>query len=101
LDTLSTIIDAIHKLFYTELMAKTDREAYAKILETHSRAEIARRIGKTRAAVSKWGDVVPDGYLLQVSMALNLPMDQVAPQAYRRILAMRQKGKSSEKTQNC
>jgi hypothetical protein len=90
---MSTIVDVSPKLFYTPNMANTDRDGYAKVLKIYSRSEISRALKITRSAVSKWGDVIPEAYILQMSILTGMAPEEIAPQTYRRLLALRDKGK--------
>jgi hypothetical protein len=96
---MSTLVDGAAKLFYTRSMANTDRDGFAKVLKIYSKAELASHLRLTRAAIYKWGDGIPEGYILKVSMLTGLPPEEIAPQAYRELLKLREKGKSHEKAQ--
>ena len=80
-------------------MTKTDSDGFAKVLKLYSRAELATHLELSRAAIYKWGDGIPEGYILKVSMLTGLPPEEIAPQAYRELLKLREKGKSHEKAE--
>lgn len=81
-------------------MTKTDRDGYAKVLKTYSRAELARAFDLTRAAVAKWKDTIPDAYIMKVSILTGMPPEEIAPQSYRRILTLASKRKPDVKAES-
>lgn len=67
---------------YVVAMTKpaTNREAYAAVIAKVPASKLARYLGLTRQAVSNWGGVVPDRYVLQVSVITGIPPEHILPE---------------------
>jgi len=63
----------------------TNREAYDAVMAKYTPSELARLLGLTRQAVNNWGRVIPERYVLQVSIVTGIPAEDILPELARQV----------------